>query len=1010
MALQDIGVRAIVENLANFRASIDEMNSKTKSYTDQATSGFKAAQFQIDTFAQSIGTSSTKIGLAMAASGAAITASLGLMGKSAIAEDINIKRLATTMENAGVSYDSVRVKLEALIATTQRKTGVADNDQRDILNRLILTTGNYAKSVELLPTVLDLAAAGEMDATTAATYLGKAFIDLQNGAEQVSVRFGQASLQFKNMEEIQKRVGGQSEALVDPFNVLKASIGDIGEALGTVLIPTMKGGIDVIVDFAIMIKDLAEAHPLLTKVVILSAGAAGLLLTAVGGLILLLPVLATVQAGATAVMSGAAFATAAATGKALALAGAHTVLSLATWGATNAMRAFNVAVKANPVGLIVTVVLTLVAALVTYMITTLGAKKATESLNTAIDDYEPPIDTAIAKTEAWKNALIELGRIQKNTADIESQSVAITKRLTEETEKQTQAALRQVNSAKSQFDYDGTTQSLIKMTDANGNYVDSMQIVPSAVNGATKANELFAQSLLDKEVLADWEKDWLKAYQVVIDGTIAANKILKDQQQAIIDEQTKLSDALTAFGDTITNIGKAWDYANTKAGKLGLTMNDMIGYLLANGYTVDQLKAKYELYGDDIQKWADGMSVSLEDVSLASKTTSGSMILDAEKFTSEAKKLSGEYVRDQKSALDKVLSDEKSAYQERIDNIDKILQAQLDAYDEEIIALNDQLREIDGLQKESDDNLRKSELETAISSEYDLKKKADLNRDLDELILNSNNESWQKQRQIDLEGLIANENDADVKKNIQDEYNQYLIDLDIETQRTTLENQINAVEDKKTLAQEEADFAKDIEDKKLIKFAEDIETQKAALDTQLAEAIVRYNTDLANYKAKNVVMIEETIDFVKRINEELAKIQKVNIERDLINRDVVSSGGSGEMDTSLIPSGTGIDNGPSWDDFGTFAKGGKITKPMWALLGEGGEDEYIVPESKLGSFISKILGSQSQTQKMIMPSGGAGNINNSRSTNYNIKANYSRPQDPQSLRLDLEAIAMMARS
>jgi SLT domain-containing protein len=94
-----------------------------------------------------------------------------------------------------------------------------------------------------------------------------------------------------------------------------------------------------------------------------------------------------------------------------------------------------------------------------------------------------------------------------------------------------------------------------------------------------------------------------------------------------------------------------------------------------------------------------------------------------------------------------------------------------------------------------------------------------------------------------------------------------------------------------------------------------------------------------------------------------------------------------------------------------LAKGGKVTKPSWHFLGEGGESEYVVPESKLGSFISKILvNTSSATQKLVMPVGAMGGINNSRSTNYNIKANYTRSQDPQSLRLDLEAIAMMARS
>src|SRR3990167_7818365 len=108
-----------------------------------------------------------KVGMAMAASGAAITTAMGFMGKAAIDEEINIKRLATTMGNVGVSYDKVRDSLEAVISATQRKTGVADNEQRDILNCLILVTNDYNKALELLPLSLDLAAAGGMDAATA---------------------------------------------------------------------------------------------------------------------------------------------------------------------------------------------------------------------------------------------------------------------------------------------------------------------------------------------------------------------------------------------------------------------------------------------------------------------------------------------------------------------------------------------------------------------------------------------------------------------------------------------------------------------------------------------------------------------------------------------------------------------------------------------------------------------------------------------------------------------------
>jgi hypothetical protein len=269
--------------------TLTELVAKITTDAAGLKSGLSDAEKQTEASSKKMQDSLKKVGTIMAASGAAITAALGLMGKAALDEEINIKRLATTINNSGTAYDSVKDSMEALISTTQRKTGVADNEQRDILNRLILVTNDYGKAMELLPTVLDLAAAGEMDATTAATYLGKAYLELEEGAEEVSVRFGQASLQFKNMADIQNRVRGSAENLANPLSVLKASMGDVAETIGANLLPIIKPLIDQIVTIAIKVQEWAKEHPELAKVITIVAAGLGILLTVIGGLILILP-------------------------------------------------------------------------------------------------------------------------------------------------------------------------------------------------------------------------------------------------------------------------------------------------------------------------------------------------------------------------------------------------------------------------------------------------------------------------------------------------------------------------------------------------------------------------------------------------------------------------------------------------------------------------------------------------------------------------------------------------
>jgi len=268
---------------------LSELVAKITTDAAGLKSGLSDAEKQTEASSKKMRDSLKKVGTVMAASGAAITAALGLMGKAAIDEDINMKRLATTINNSGTAYDNVKDSLEAVIAATQRKTGIADNEQRDVLNRLILVTNDYDKALELLPTALDLASAGEMDAATAATYLGKAYIDLENGADSVSVRFGQASLKFKDMEDIQNRVAGAAENLANPLSVLKASIGDVAEEIGANLIPLIKDVTSKIVDVAIKVQKWVKEHPALAKTLTLVGLAVGVVLTVVGSLILVMP-------------------------------------------------------------------------------------------------------------------------------------------------------------------------------------------------------------------------------------------------------------------------------------------------------------------------------------------------------------------------------------------------------------------------------------------------------------------------------------------------------------------------------------------------------------------------------------------------------------------------------------------------------------------------------------------------------------------------------------------------
>ncbi len=266
-----------------------ELVARISADATELKKGLSDAERQTETSSNRISDSLKKVSMAFVAIGGSITAAMGLMGKAAIDEDINIKRLGVALKGVGINYDNVKTSLEAVIAATEHKTGVSDNEQRDILGRLILVTKDYDKALSLLPLTLDLAAAGGMDASRAATSLGNAYEELEGGADKVGIRIGMTTVYFKDLNEVQQLVGETAKATVNPFNQLKNAMGNLSEELGASLIPLIKDAVAVIVAISSRIQSWAKDNPELARTLILTTSAIGGVLLVVGTLGLAIP-------------------------------------------------------------------------------------------------------------------------------------------------------------------------------------------------------------------------------------------------------------------------------------------------------------------------------------------------------------------------------------------------------------------------------------------------------------------------------------------------------------------------------------------------------------------------------------------------------------------------------------------------------------------------------------------------------------------------------------------------
>src|SRR5688572_1252 len=84
--------------------------------------------------------------------------------------------LEGAVENAGVSFDKVRPRIEAAAKAAQTTTRFGDDEYASALADVISITNDYTRSLQAMDVVLDLAARKKIDLSTAATLVGKAII------------------------------------------------------------------------------------------------------------------------------------------------------------------------------------------------------------------------------------------------------------------------------------------------------------------------------------------------------------------------------------------------------------------------------------------------------------------------------------------------------------------------------------------------------------------------------------------------------------------------------------------------------------------------------------------------------------------------------------------------------------------------------------------------------------------------------------------------------------------
>ena len=213
--------------------------------------GTASAENELDGFGKTVqkfGEMAKAAFAAAAAAAAAYAVKLGVDGvKAAIEDEQAQSKLARTLQvAAGATNEQVKAT-EAFITKMQLATGVADNDLRNAMNRLTLSTNDVGKSQELLSLALDISKGSGKSLETVANALGKAYDGQTTSLGKLGLGLSSAELKGASFTDVQKKLsdlfGGAASRNADTFqgkiDVMKQRFAEFQEGIGYALMPIL---------------------------------------------------------------------------------------------------------------------------------------------------------------------------------------------------------------------------------------------------------------------------------------------------------------------------------------------------------------------------------------------------------------------------------------------------------------------------------------------------------------------------------------------------------------------------------------------------------------------------------------------------------------------------------------------------------------------------------------------------------------------------------------------------
>ena len=239
---------------------------------DKAIKEFK----QLETVGEKAQFAIKKAAIPAAAAITGLAVVLGDATKAAMEDAAEQANLKLILQNTtGASDDQVR-SVEEQISAMSRASGIADTDYRKALEALTLGTKDVKVAMDDMNLVMDIATGLQIDSTTVADALAKAYEGNFKALKTLSPEIKTMVEDGADLNTIMDVLGGtfggavatKAETAAGKMAILKNSISETKESIGAALIPVIEAGLPILQKFA----DWAGDNP--DKFVII-AGAIG---------------------------------------------------------------------------------------------------------------------------------------------------------------------------------------------------------------------------------------------------------------------------------------------------------------------------------------------------------------------------------------------------------------------------------------------------------------------------------------------------------------------------------------------------------------------------------------------------------------------------------------------------------------------------------------------------------------------------------------------------------------